>query len=77
MANKPGRDQEWARSLVLVSQLGLTFSMPIVFGALAGRALDERLGTSPWLLLILLLAGVAAGVVASYRVLAKVLDWDR
>lgn len=44
-------------------QLGLTF----VLFALLGRWLDARLGTSPWLLLVCVFVGAAAGFYSIYR----------
>ena len=44
-------------------QLGATF---VVF-ALLGKWLDDKLGTSPWLLLVLVFVGAAAGFTSIYR----------
>ncbi len=44
-------------------QLGLTF----VLFALLGRWLDARLGTSPWLLILCVFVGAAAGLYSIYR----------
>jgi F0F1-type ATP synthase assembly protein I len=44
-------------------QLGLTF----VLFALLGRWLDARLGTGPWLLLVCVFVGAAAGFYSIYR----------
>lgn len=43
-------------------RLGSEFIAAIVVGAGAGFLLDQWLGTSPWLMLVLLLIGFAAGV---------------
>ena len=44
-------------------QLGLTFAL----FALLGWWLDQRLGTSPWLLIVLVFVGAAAGFYSVYR----------
>jgi len=44
-------------------QLGLTLTL----FALLGRWLDARLGTSPWLLLVCVFVGAAAGFYSIYR----------
>ena len=43
-------------------RLGSEFIAAIVVGAGAGFLLDQWLGTSPWLMLVLLMVGFAAGV---------------
>jgi hypothetical protein len=44
-------------------QLGLTLTL----FALLGRWLDRRLGTEPWLLLVCVFVGAAAGLYSVYR----------
>jgi ATP synthase protein I len=44
-------------------QLGMTFAL----FALAGWWLDRKLGTSPWLLIVLVFVGAAAGFYSVYR----------
>jgi F0F1-type ATP synthase assembly protein I len=44
-------------------QLGLTFAL----FALLGWWLDKRLGTGPWLLILLVFVGAAAGFYSVYR----------
>lgn len=41
--------------------IGLQFAVTLVLFALAGIWLDKRLGTSPWLLIIMVLGGSALG----------------
>lgn len=50
-----------ASALGQASAVGLTFVVAIVLGLAAGRWLDAKLGTAPWLLLAGLLVGIAAG----------------
>jgi ATP synthase protein I len=47
--------------------LGLQLGMSIALFAFLGWWLDERLGTSPWLLLLLVFLGAAAGFYSIYR----------
>ena len=43
------------------SAIGLQFGISIAIGALGGNWLDKKFGTTPWLLVIGLLLGAAAG----------------
>lgn len=47
--------------------LGLQLGMAIALFAFLGWWLDERLGTSPWLLILLVFVGAAAGFYSVYR----------
>lgn len=49
------------RQLAALSSLGITFSVSIAIGAAIGIALDRWLGTSPWLMILFFVFGVAAG----------------
>lgn len=49
--------KEWA----YFSSLGFSVALSIVIGLAIGVYLDRRWGTSPWLTLVFLLLGVAAG----------------
>jgi Putative F0F1-ATPase subunit Ca2+/Mg2+ transporter len=51
------------------ASLGLELGVPVFVGAFAGLWLDRWLGTSPWLLLVGVLAGVAAAGLNLYRAL--------
>jgi ATP synthase protein I len=53
----------WTRGL----RLGSEFIAAILVGAGAGWLLDTWLGTSPWLMLVMLLVGFAAGVLNVVR----------
>ncbi len=58
-------------ALGLAWNLGYTIAVPIVIFALAGRFLDKKLGTSPWMLL----AGILVSIVlSSWLVYKKTLD---
>ena len=47
--------------------VGLQFAVTLVLFAFAGIWLDRRLGTSPWLLIALVLGGSALGFWSMYR----------
>jgi F0F1-type ATP synthase assembly protein I len=47
--------------------VGMQFSATIVVFALAGIWLDKRLGTSPWLVILMVFAGAALGFWSMYR----------
>jgi ATP synthase protein I len=57
-----------ARTLGALSAVGLSFVFAILIGLGAGLWLDSKLGTSPWLFLLGLGLGFAAGVVNIYKV---------
>lgn len=54
-------------ALALCSQLGLTLATPIVFGAVLGHWIDNKLGTRMLFLIILLIFGVFAGLMGAYN----------
>jgi F0F1-type ATP synthase assembly protein I len=58
-------------ALGLAWNLGYTIAVPLVVFALAGRFLDRKLGTTPWLLLIGILFSIA---LSSWLVYKKTLD---
>lgn len=45
------------KAMGLMSQIGLTVVACVVVGIFLGRFLDDRLGTTPWLLIIFSLLG--------------------
>jgi F0F1-type ATP synthase assembly protein I len=47
--------------------IGMQFAVTLVVFALAGIWLDRRLGTSPWLLIILVLGGAGIAFWGMYR----------
>jgi ATP synthase protein I len=60
-------DRRWLRQLGALSGVGLTLVIATVLGLWGGYALDGWLGTSPWLTLVGLLFGIAAGFVNLLR----------
>jgi F0F1-type ATP synthase assembly protein I len=55
------------RALGDLAQVGITFVVATALGLASGYYLDRWLGTSPWLLLIGLGFGIAAGFVNFFR----------
>ena len=47
--------------------IGLQFALTILVFVFAGVWLDRRLGTSPWLVIVFVFVGSAAGVFSMYR----------
>ena len=47
--------------------IGIQFALTILVFAFAGVWLDNRLGTSPWLLLVFVFGGAAGGFFSMYR----------
>jgi F0F1-type ATP synthase assembly protein I len=48
---------------------GLEFAGAILVGLFGGQWLDRRLGTGPWLVVVGVFVGAAAGFVSLYRAL--------
>ena len=58
--------RETIRGLSMISQISVTMVACVLIGVFLGRFLDSRLGTTPWLLLVCSLLGVAASIKAIY-----------
>jgi ATP synthase protein I len=63
----PGGEQSAWKALGELSAVGLTLVVATMLGLAGGYYLDRWLGTSPWLTLIGLLLGIAAGFVNLFR----------
>jgi len=63
----PAGDQSAWKALGELSTVGLTLVVATVLGLAGGYYLAGWLGTSPWLTLIGLLLGIAAGFVNLFR----------
>ena len=62
----PGEPNAW-KALGELSTIGITLVVATVIGLAGGYYLDRWLGTAPWLTLIGLLFGIAAGFVNLFR----------
>lgn len=46
---------------------GFQFTVAVLLGAFAGIWLDKKLGTSPWMVIVLVFLGAALGFFSLYR----------
>ena len=63
---QPKEPSAW-KGLGELSSIGITLVLATVIGMAGGYFADQWLGTSPWLLLLGLAFGIAAGFVSMYR----------
>ena len=63
----PTGDQSAWKALGELSTIGLTLVLATVIGLAGGYFLDHWLGTNPWLMLVGLGFGIAAGFVNLFR----------
>ena len=54
-----------------LSSMGLEFGLSVIIGLLFGRWLDGQAGTDPWLMIVFLCFGFAAGLRSILRAIAK------
>jgi ATP synthase protein I len=66
----PSRSRAFFRAAQLAS-VGLELGVAVAIGGGVGWWLDRRFGTKPWLLLLFLLIGVAAGFKGVYAAARK------
>jgi len=62
----PGEKSAWS-ALAELSSVGFAMALATVIGLAGGYYLDRWLGTKPWLLLLGLGFGIAAGFVIFFR----------
>jgi len=68
-----GRDRKnLIRAVGVVTQLGFTMALCVLGGVLLGVFLDSRLGTSPWLTLVLSGIGCLAAFKAMFDIAKKI-----
>ena len=60
-------DDAFRKGLALATRVGLELVAATVLGAGLGYGLDRWLGTRPWLLVVGVMLGSAAGFLAVYR----------
>lgn len=61
----------WLHQFGVLSSVGITFVVSTALGLGMGIYLDRWLGTSPWLTLLCLLFGIAAGFVNLFRAVSS------
>jgi ATP synthase protein I len=70
------KDRKLFRMLGALSTVGITLVVATVIGYLIGHYLDGRYGTTPWLTLVFLLLGIAAGFKNLYDQTRRLMDLD-
>ena len=65
MANPHNKYRRYLR----FSTVGLELGFAVIIGLVVGQYLDKWLGTEPWLLLLFLIFGMAAGFRSVFRLL--------
>jgi ATP synthase protein I len=71
------KDRKLLRMLGALSTVGITLVVATVIGYLIGHYLDGRFGTTPWLTLVFLLLGIAAGFKNLYDQTRSLMDLDK
>jgi len=66
-----GTDKTFLKALSFFSQVGITMAACVFIGVLLGKFLDDRFGTSPWLLLAFSLLGAMAAFKALFDLAGK------
>ena len=62
------------RSLGLAAQVGLTVVGAIIICLLLGMWIDARLGTTPWVTLVLTIVGVLVGSLSTFRAASSIVQ---
>jgi ATP synthase protein I len=70
------KDRKLFRALGALSTVGITLVASTVIGYFIGHYLDGRFGTTPWLTVVFLLFGIAAGFKNLYDQTRKLMDLD-
>jgi ATP synthase protein I len=63
----PTKEPSAWRALAELTSIGMTMVLSTIIGMAAGYYADRWLGTSPWLMLLGLMFGIAAGFVSMFR----------
>ena len=71
------KDRKLFRVLGALSTVGITLVVATVIGYFIGHYLDGRFGTTPWLTLVFLLFGIAAGFKNLYDQTRNLMDMDK
>ncbi|AVX29959.1 ATP synthase protein I [Carboxydocella thermautotrophica] len=64
------------KALGVIMSLGGTIAGGVLVGFWLGRFLDKKLHTEPWLTVVMLLVGIAAGFKAAYDTMTTVRKGD-
>ena len=74
MSQQPQKNIDFGQVMVLGSELGFLIAFPLIICILLGIYLDRRFNTFPWILLIMVLAGIGLTVVNVYKVVIPFLE---
>ncbi|MCA1558806.1 MAG: AtpZ/AtpI family protein [Acidobacteria bacterium] len=69
----PKSTADTMRVIGALSTVGISIVLAIVIGAACGYYLDRWLGTGPWLFLLFVVFGIAAGIINVYRTAGRFL----
>ncbi len=64
-------DKGLLKTIAMLSTLGLTMVFATFIGLAAGVYLDKKFNTSPWLMILFLLIGIAAGFKSVIQVVIR------
>jgi ATP synthase protein I len=66
---RAGKSRSRGTSPAAFAGVGLELAASILLGLVVGQWIDKRLGTAPWLLILGVFTGAAAGFYNMYRIL--------
>jgi ATP synthase protein I len=69
----PGPGRINSREMSMAFRVAIELAAAILVGGLIGWFLDKWLGTTPWLLMVFVILGLASGTLTAYRT-AKLLE---
>jgi len=69
-------EKSWS-AVSLAWQLGYTIAVPLVLFALAGRFLDRKFGTTPWLLLAGIILAIASTTWLIWKKTKELIDSEQ
>lgn len=64
--------RRWTRNAGLASTIGIVMVVATFIGYMVGSWLDNKLGTSPWLMFVLSLMGIVAGFIEVFRIAKQI-----
>jgi ATP synthase protein I len=70
------KDRRFIRMAAVLSTVGITMVVATVIGYYLGVLLDRIFGTAPWLMIVCLLFGIAAGFKNLYDQAKKIIKID-
>ncbi|MEW5952321.1 MAG: AtpZ/AtpI family protein [Bacillota bacterium] len=71
MEEKKRRPNEIVRAMAISTALGTEMAICVVAGFYGGRYIDGLLGTGPWIMIVGILLGVAAGTFGIMKILER------